>query len=600
MSDEQQGPLGDGFDAFFRPGAPRPDAHDEPPARPRRGYVPDDTGTSLNPVRAEDSEPTRSWAIPATLAHAGDDDVPESDEPPRTRARHPFTLSLGLTALGTLLPGAGLLPTRFRKLGIAVLSLFLLGVVALAVYVLRDPFEAAKIATRTNAMLAICVLLVLGALVWVAIIVATHLATRPKLLTSTQRAIGALAVALLSFAVAAPLAVGARYSWDQANLVQNIFGTNDDKRSATRPSIDTNTSSEEVWKNHPRLNILLVGLDNSAVRKYQAVDVSTDTMMVASIDTRTGDMVLVQVPRNMAMTPFPPGSKLAEIYPKGYTDGHGDNAAFFANAIWAHVPEEHPELFTETDYPGADALKLGLEGATGLKIDYFVALNIDGLVGLIDAMGGVKLNVNERIPVAGSSTRAAKEYIEPGPEKKLSGYYAMWYARSRSNSTDFARMSRQSCVIDAVIEQADPQTMLTRYEAIARAGTNAVSTDIPSDMLPHLVDLSARVKNGRTSRVLFVHGQNGYVTFDPDFEMMQRRVAEAIGQLGGTAPSMPLVTPTPTPLQPSSASASSSAPETSSAPSATDPAGKSASPTGSPSPKPIENLSDACAYHPVK
>ena len=68
-------------------------------------------------------------------------------------------------------------------------------------------------------------------------------------------------------------------------------------------------------------------------------------------------------------------------------------------------------------------------------------------------------------------------------------------------------------------------------------------------MLPHLVDLAARVKDGAMNRVLFVHGQNGYVTYDPDFEMMQRRVSSAIAAQGATPPSMPLVTPTPTPTQ---------------------------------------------------
>ncbi|MGA4670487.1 LCP family protein [Propionibacteriaceae bacterium Y1923] len=554
MSDEQDHPLGEGYDAYFRPGS-----------EPRRASYED--------------EPTHvSQAV--------------ADEPvPEPRPVHPFTRSLGWTTLGAFLPGLGLLPTRLRKWGIGLFVLIMVSLVAVVIYVARDPFEAAKLATRTSDLLALCVALVVLALLWVTLIVGTHLITRPRRLTTAQRVVGAIAVGLLAFVVSTPLAVGARYSWDQANLIKRVFGDNDDKDSGTRPTIDTDRPSDEVWKQHPRLNILLVGLDQSAEREYSPTDVSTDTMMVASIDTQTGDMVLIQVPRNMAKTPFPPGSELAAIYPDGYTDGSGDNAAFFANAIWAHVPAEHPDLFTNTDYPGADALKLGMQGALGLKIDYFVALNIDGLVGLIDAMGGVTLNVNERIPVASRSGQVAREYIEPGPNKKMSGYYAMWYARSRAESTDFDRMSRQSCVIKAVINQADPQTMLTRYEAIARAGTNAVSTDIPSNMLPHLVDLAERVKDGSMSRVLFVHGQNGYVTYEPDFEMMQRRIADAITGLGGTPPDMPLVTPTPTPtMVPSSQTPTPTV--TVSKP------GDTPSTTETPTPKPIEDLDDACAYNP--
>ena len=423
MSDDQQGPAPDGYESYFRPRR----AADEP-VTPRRSFdAPEGDGAADEPtiVRAAFST--------SDLANSGRPSV------------HPFTKALGWTALGALLPGLGLWPTRMRRAGVIGFVVLFLGLVGLGVYVLSDPFEAAKIATRSTDLLILCVGLIAVAVLWVVLIAGTHLLTRPTTLTSAQRAVGAVAVALLSFAVATPLAVAARYSWDQANLVQDVFGKNDNKKSATRPTIDTNTSSDEVWKNHPRLNILLVGIDNSADREYADTDVSTDTMMVASINTQTGDMVLVQVPRNMAKTPFAPGSKLAELYPDGYTDGHGDNAQYFANAIWAHVPAEHPDLFVGTDYPGADALKLGLEGAVGLKIDYFVALNIDGLVGLIDAMGGVTLNVNERLPIGGdSSGRRPVGYIEPGPSQVMSGYNAMWYARSRLGSTDFDRMSRQS------------------------------------------------------------------------------------------------------------------------------------------------------------
>ncbi|MGA4506902.1 LCP family protein [Propionibacteriaceae bacterium G1746] len=587
MGDEPQGPLEDGYDAFFRPGsAPRR------AAEPRRGFVPDDGGEDLPDGEHDafnddsqgrfESEPTVVNPIAAPTTRAG-----------TPQRRHPFTISLGWTALSAVVPGLGLLPTRRRAWGLGLASAYVLGLLGLAIYVLRDPFEAAKIATRPTALLTLCVALVVLALLWSTVIVGTHLLTRPRRLTGTQRVAGAVAVAVLTFVVSTPLAVAARYSWDQARLVQNVFGQNDNRKSGTRPTINTNTSSDEVWKNKPRLNLLLVGTDQSSVRNYSATDVSTDTMMVASIDTQTGNMVLIQVPRNMANTPFPPDSELAKVYPNGFSSGRGDDAQYFANAIWGHVPAEHPDLFANTDYPGADALKLGMQGALGLKIDYFVALNIDGLVGLIDAMGGVKLNVNERIPVAGNSEgKRPTGYIEPGPDQHLSGYYAMWYARSRSASTDFSRMSRQSCVIKAVIDQADPQTMLTRYEAIAKAGSNAVSTDIPSDMLPHLVDLASRVKDGKLSRVLFVHGSNGYVTYDPDFEMMQRRVSQAIADLGATPPSMPLVTPTPTPSV-------TATPTPTPTPTVTRP-GATPSSTGTPTPKPVEDLNDACAYNPVK
>ena len=60
-------------------------------------------------------------------------------------------------------------------------------------------------------------------------------------------------------------------------------------------------------------------------------------------------------------------------------------------------------------------------------------MNIDGLFGLIDAMGGVTVNVNGRIPMAGNSEgKTPTGWLEPGPDQHLDAYQAMWYARSRS------------------------------------------------------------------------------------------------------------------------------------------------------------------------
>ncbi|MGV7603098.1 LCP family protein, partial [Mycobacterium kansasii] len=80
--------------------------------------------------------------------------------------------------------------------------------------------------------------------------------------------------------------------------------------------------------------------------------------------------------------------------------------------------------------------------------------------------------------------------LEIGANQHLDGYHAMWYARSRSASTDYDRMGRQSCLIKAVLDQTSPQTVLTRFESIADASGQMVVSDIPQGMLPAFVDLA--------------------------------------------------------------------------------------------------------------
>lgn len=563
--------------------APTPAAsHTAPPAPA--------AAASLTAPIAQQPAPTETGDEPLFADFSADEEDPVVDAPePATTGRHatarpgrhPFTQSLGWTALSALVPGLGLVKTKARWLGVLTALTFVAAVVGGGLWARTHIGDAASLAVRPRMLKLVSIGAATLGVVWVLLILGTHLLTRPRRRTPAQRAVGALVVGGLSFVVAAPLAVAARYSSVQSGLINDVFKTEDQTKSQTRPTLGKGPA-KDVWADKPRLNILLVGTDNTAVRNEDEVDVNTDTMMVASIDTATGNTVIIQIPRNMARTPFPKGSELAKRYPYGFYDGQdADNSDYFANAIWGHVPAEHPDLFANTDYKGADALKLGMEGITGLKIDYFVALNIDGLVKLIDAMGGVRINVNVRIPVAGRSDGSKKPdgYIEPGPNQLLNGYYAMWYARSRSDSNDYVRMGRQTCVVKGVIDQADPATMLTRYEDIARASADMISTDIPQSALPPIVELATRVKNAAQTRVLFVHKKDGFNTTNPDFPAMQARIKKAIDTVGQATKGAPPTTAKPKP----STSTTSKAP--------------TAVPTVSAS-SGAESLTDACAYQP--
>ncbi|NHB85178.1 hypothetical protein G7085_12600 [Tessaracoccus sp. HDW20] len=129
-------------------------------------------------------------------------------------------------------------------------------------------------------------------------------------------------------------------------------------------------------------------------------------------------------------------------------------------------------------------------------------------------------------------------YIEKGENRRLGGYQAMWYARSRYDSSDYDRMARQSCLVDAIIRQANPQTLVTSFEPIAAASAEILLTDVTRDEFGAFIDLAFRVKDGNVNRLVFVPGRNGYSSSRPDFDEMRSAVATAIAPL-------PAVTPPP-------------------------------------------------------
>ena len=456
-----------------------------------------------------------------------------------TGARHAlppnedFRRTVGFTVLGTVVPGVGLIAAGRRVVGSVVLALFVLTLAALGIAFLVDRDALISIGVDPTTLRRLSIALIVVAALWVTVVVATHLTLRHRP-TGPQRVIGGVLVGVLAFAVAAPLAVAARTAYVSAGLVGTMFQSSANSNSATRPTFaPTHAGDKEQqsdpWADKPRLNVLLLGGDAGKGR----VGTRTDTVILASIDTRTGDTTLFSLPRNTARMPFPSDSPLKRYYPNGFTDGNPDNAEFFLNAMYRDVPVKVPgDVLGKTDNLGADVMKLSVGQALGLKVDYYALINLQGFSKMVDALGGVRLNINTYIPIGGNTDLhiPPKEFLHPGANQKLDGRSTLWYARGRYGSDDFARMDRQRCVVNAMIKQANPTNVLTRYEDIANASKSIVYTDIPQEVLPSMVDLSLRVKKGNVRSIVFKNGVSGFLSTNPDFSLMRSRVKKAIDE----------------------------------------------------------------------
>ena len=198
-----------------------------------------------------------------------------------------------------------------------------------------------------DALRGIGVALVVVGVVWVGVVIASHLALRGRV-SPAQRATGGVLVGILAFAVAAPLAVASRYSYDQASLVGTVFKTEKNSprappdRPSMRPQCRARPTPQDPWESKPRLNILLLGGDADRGR----VGTRTDTVILASINTKTGDTTLFSLPRNTARMPFPAKSPLHKYYPYGFTNGDGNNAEYFLNAMYRTFPTPCPRTFS--------------------------------------------------------------------------------------------------------------------------------------------------------------------------------------------------------------------------------------------------------------
>ena len=464
----------------------------------------------------------------APARRAAGHDASESGGPAKRVAdSRSFSGSVGWTVLGAIIPGLGLFRAGRRVAGTLAMAIFAL-VVAGGVYLALNRTLVSSLALAPGALQGIAIGLLVAGLLWVVVIGVTHLSLRPVNPTVGQRAAGAAVVGLLSFVVAAPMAVGANMAWTTAGAVDKIFGAGNETPNSTQPTIN----AVDPWQDKDRLNILIIGGDSGTGRSASAGD-RTDTVIVASIDTHSGATTLFTLPRNTEKMPFPKNSPLHKYYPNGFTSGSTDlytRSQFLLNAMYRVVPTTVPhDVLGKTKDFGASVMKVSVGEALGLDVDYFVKVNMDGFKDFINAIGGITVNVNYRIPIGGQTDAGIKPdgYIEPGADQHLNGRLALWYARGRYGLDDYKRMERQRCVINAVVQQTTPDKVLSNYQAIASAGENTIETDVPRTLLPALVDLGLKVKGTKLRSVVFTPS-TGFSSSNPDWAAVQKKVQKAL------------------------------------------------------------------------
>jgi LCP family protein required for cell wall assembly len=429
------------------------------------------------------------------------------DRAQRVRFRRAVTLML----MTLVLPGSAQLVSGRRRVGrVAMwtwLTLLVVGVLAVVVsYVWNGVVFWAG--TNTALLQALRLGLMALAIGWAYLFVDAWRLGQPLTLQRQHRLAVVGVNGFLCFSVAGALLFGAHVIGVQRDFMITMFG-----------------NGSAVDASHGRYNVLLMGGDSGAGRW----GLRPDSMTVASIDAETGKTVLISLPRNMQNFPFAEGSVMDQQFPDGF-----DEEGMYLNglATWAL---DHAELFKGSKNPGVDATVQGVEGITGLDINYWAMVNLEGFKDLVDAVGGVELNVRQPIPV-GLPHEKTFHYIEPGV-RTLGGHDTLWFARAREGSDDYSRMARQKCVMSAMLQQVSPQVALRNFEEIAGASSAMVSTDVPRGEVDRFVDLALKARSQKIATLSLVPPMIN--TANPDIELVHAKVAAAIARSEGRKPEAP-------------------------------------------------------------
>jgi polyisoprenyl-teichoic acid--peptidoglycan teichoic acid transferase len=194
-----------------------------------------------------------------------------------------------------------------------------------------------------------------------------------------------------------------------------------------------------------RTNLLVLGIDR--VPDGTALGRS-DTMILVSVNPLLPEVNLFSIPRDLWVN-IP-----------GVGENRINTAHFFAEA---NIPGSGPEAALET-------VNLNFK----LQVPYYVRFRFDAFLGIVDALGGVTVNLPE--DMAGL----------PAGTHHLDGTQALAFVRDRKGADDFFRMENTQFMLRAVARQALQPASWPRLPAVAAAGLRSIDTNLPVWQWPRL------------------------------------------------------------------------------------------------------------------
>ena len=261
----------------------------------------------------------------------------------------------------------------------------------------------------------------------------------------------------------------------------------------TRATTTTSTTTTTVPATGRR-NLLLLGGDAAPDRS----GIRTDSMIVVSIDGASGETAFFGIPRNQVQYPIPAGHPAHDVFECHCYEGHSNSIYQFGL--------QHPELFPGGPNTGANAAMTLIGHLLGLEIHHFALVDLAGFVEVIDALGGITIDVGQRI-IDETYTHPDGTEVEisiaPGIQH-MDGETALAYARVRRHSDDYARMGRQRCVLEALAAKADAISLFQSLPGLVDGLQGSVLTDIPVADWPDFLDLAAGADTDAIVTVRFI------------------------------------------------------------------------------------------------
>jgi polyisoprenyl-teichoic acid--peptidoglycan teichoic acid transferase len=268
-----------------------------------------------------------------------------------------------------------------------------------------------------------------------------------------------------------------------------------------------------VDRQYDLVNILLLGGDEQITNDGF---LRTDTMIILSINRMTNTVAMLSLPRDLYVY-IPSGTmqRLNIAYAIGENIGWTDG--------------------------GWGLLRQAIFYNLGINVHYYALVNFSGFEEIIDTIGGVDVAVDcaiENLPLIGATVpEAAKIVDEVGNRVLEVGYYhlsggeALWYARSRDNSSDFDRGRRQQQILRAIWRKARSTGQLANLPTLWNQGLQVVQTNLGFQDMIGLLPIALNLDPSRIENFLLTRTYHTTPWQTPDGDFVQLPIYDTMRPL---------------------------------------------------------------------